>query len=127
MARSGTFILLLLHAGCNNPCQRLCFRMKTFAEDCGFTIPAAELDACVNEQKSPLIREDKISQIYGSMQVGQSETGSQTLNQSLGQLVLAGKVAEKDAMARSQDPRELAKIIEDASGKRQARSGFRGR
>ncbi len=74
-----------------------------------------------------LIREDKISQIYGSMQVGQSETGSQTLNQSLGQLVLAGKVSEKDAMARSQDPRELAKIIEEASGKKQARSSFRGR
>ncbi len=74
-----------------------------------------------------LIREDKISQIYGSMQVGQSETGSQTLNQSLSQLVVTGKVAEKDAMARSQDPRELAKIIEDASGRGKARSSFRGR
>lgn len=74
-----------------------------------------------------LIREDKISQIYGSMQVGQSETGSQTLNQSLAQLVMTGKVAEKSALARSQDPRELSKIIEDASGKRKPRSNFGGR
>jgi twitching motility protein PilT len=74
-----------------------------------------------------LIREDKISQIYGSMQVGQSETGSQTLNQSLAQLVITGKVAEKSALARSQDPRELSKILEESSGQRKSRSNFRGR
>lgn len=36
--------------GCRNACQDLCVRMANYAEECGFTVPDAELDACLEEQ-----------------------------------------------------------------------------
>ena len=41
-----------------------------------------------------LIREDKIHQIYGSMQSGQLKYGMQTFNQSLSELVLQGDITQ---------------------------------
>lgn len=48
----------VLLAGCNNPCQRTCARMKNFAEECGFNVSDAEFDACIDEQ-SAATKEDK--------------------------------------------------------------------
>jgi len=58
-----------------------------------------------------LIREDKIHQIYSSMQAGQDATGMQTMNQSLVGLVRAGKISKKDAMENSTMPDELIKML----------------
>jgi twitching motility protein PilT len=58
-----------------------------------------------------LIREDKIHQIYSSMQSGQDETGMQTMNQSLLLLVKAGVLSKADALNYSQVPDELAKTF----------------
>ncbi len=58
-----------------------------------------------------LIREDKIHQVYGMMQTGQSKYGMQTFNQSLAQLYFKRKINLKTAMARSSMPDELQEII----------------
>lgn len=61
-----------------------------------------------------LIREDKIHQIYGVMQIGQEKTGMMTLNQSLMQLVLRRKIEIREAFLVSNDPEELDKMMKKA-------------
>jgi twitching motility protein PilT len=58
-----------------------------------------------------LIREDKIHQIYSSMQVGQERFGMQTMNQSLANLHLRRLISLEDAIGRSSDPDELRNLI----------------
>jgi twitching motility protein PilT len=59
-----------------------------------------------------LIREDRIHQIYSSMQVGQEKFGMITFNQSLANLFLKRLITFEDALGRSSDPEELKQIIE---------------
>jgi twitching motility protein PilT len=61
-----------------------------------------------------LIREDKVHQIYSSMQVGQAKFGMQTFNQSLAQLLSRRIITQDEAFGRSSDPDELKNIL--ASG-----------
>lgn len=61
-----------------------------------------------------LIRENKIHQLYGMMQVGQDKSGMVTMNQSLARLVIARKIDVKTAFLFSQDPDELDKILKQA-------------
>jgi twitching motility protein PilT len=61
-----------------------------------------------------LMRENKLHQIYGMMQVGQDKTGMITMNQSLTKLVLARKVDVKTAFLYSSDPEELDKLLKQA-------------
>jgi twitching motility protein PilT len=58
-----------------------------------------------------LIREDKIHQIYSSMQSGQDETSMQTMNQSLVALVRSGVLSKADAIEHSLVPDELVKVF----------------
>jgi twitching motility protein PilT len=58
-----------------------------------------------------LIREDKVHQIYSSMQVGQSKFGMQTFNQSLAVLIQRGQVALEEGLLRSSDPDELRNLL----------------
>jgi twitching motility protein PilT len=58
-----------------------------------------------------LIREDKIHQIYSSMQTGQEETGMQTMNQSLVALVKNGALTKPDALEHSFMADELVKLL----------------
>jgi twitching motility protein PilT len=58
-----------------------------------------------------LIREDKIHQIYGSMQAGQVGSGMITMNQSLVENVKKGNLTKSDALAYSLLPDELMKMI----------------
>ena len=55
-----------------------------------------------------LIREDKLHQVYSMMQTGQSESGMQTMNQSLLALVKKGALSQEDAILYSTVPEELA-------------------
>jgi twitching motility protein PilT len=64
-----------------------------------------------------LIRESKIQQIYGQMQIGQDKFGMQTLNQSLFNLLVRRFISLEEAMSRSLEPDELRIMIEQ----RQAR------
>ncbi len=58
-----------------------------------------------------LIREDKVHQIYSSMQVGQAKYGMQTFNQSLASLVVKRLITQEEAYARSSDGEELRNIL----------------
>jgi twitching motility protein PilT len=62
-----------------------------------------------------LIREDKIHQIYSTMQMGQGTSGMQTMNQSLYQLYMEGRLGVEEALGRSSDPVELQSMIETRS------------
>ncbi len=63
-----------------------------------------------------LIREDKIHQIYSTMQTGQGKFGMQTFNQSLAHLVLTRQIARDDALAKSSSPEELQELIQRGVG-----------
>ncbi len=63
-----------------------------------------------------LIREDKVHQIYSAMQVGQSRSFMQTMNQSLYKLYRAGDLTLEDALHRSGDPEELRTMIDQGGG-----------
>jgi twitching motility protein PilT len=58
-----------------------------------------------------LIREDKIHQIYSSMQSGQEKYGMQTFNQSLANLYFTKQITMETAMVRSSLPDELTEMI----------------
>ncbi|MCB0349768.1 MAG: type IV pilus twitching motility protein PilT [Bdellovibrionales bacterium] len=61
-----------------------------------------------------LIRENKLHQIYGMMQVGQSKSGMTTLNQTLLNLILKRKIEVKDAFEESSDVEELDNLLKKA-------------
>lgn len=58
-----------------------------------------------------LIRENKIHQIYSQMQMGQLESGMQTMNQSLFSLYQQGLITLKDAMERSPNLDEFRQMV----------------
>src|SRR5215207_7125843 len=63
-----------------------------------------------------LIREDKIHQIYSSMQAGQEKLGTQTFNQSLATLYMTRQVTLEAAMAASSLKEELDQMIARGAG-----------
>jgi twitching motility protein PilT len=63
-----------------------------------------------------LIREDKIHQIYSSMQTGQEKYGMQTFNQSLSHLVLSKQITLQDAINKSSNADELQDLIQRGVG-----------
>lgn len=63
-----------------------------------------------------LIREDKIHQIYSSMQTGQDKYGMQTFNQSLSHLALSKQITVEDAINKSSNPEELQDLIQRGVG-----------
>jgi twitching motility protein PilT len=74
-----------------------------------------------------LIREDKIHQIYSSMQSGQDKYGMQTFNQSLMTLYMQKAIMLETALLRSSNPDELQEMINRAvaSAKTAAAAGPR--
>ena len=69
-----------------------------------------------------LIREDKIHQIYSSMQAGQEKLGTQTFNQSLASLYLSRQITLEAAMTASSLKDELNDMIQ---ARRRRRAGRR--
>jgi twitching motility protein PilT len=63
-----------------------------------------------------LIREDKIHQLYGSMQAGQAKYGMQTMNQALYTLYSRRLITYEDAVGRSSEPDELLQLINRGGG-----------
>jgi twitching motility protein PilT len=58
-----------------------------------------------------LIREDKVHQIYSQMQIGQEETGMNTMNQHIKKHLDAGVITTETAMTYSNNPEELARML----------------
>jgi twitching motility protein PilT len=56
------------------------------------------------------IRDDKVHQIYSLMQAGK-KWGMQTLNDALYALVIGGDISAEEAMKRTSDPTELARML----------------
>jgi twitching motility protein PilT len=71
-----------------------------------------------------LIREDKIHQIYSSMQSGQDKYGMQTFNQSLMALYLQKAITLETALLRSSSPDELQDMINRALSNSKSTSSF---
>ncbi len=67
-----------------------------------------------------LIREDKIHQIYSSMQTGQEKHGMQTFNQSLATLYFKKQISLQYALAQSSNPDELQDMVNRGTGLSQA-------
>ena len=63
-----------------------------------------------------LIREDKVHQIYSSMQAGQEKLGTQTFNQSIASLYLSRQITLETAMAASSMKDELNDMIQRGVG-----------
>lgn len=70
-----------------------------------------------------LIREEKLEQVYSSMQVGQAESGMQTMNQCLIRLIQDGIVTEEAAMEATTVPDELVRMITAAPAAGRPRRG----
>lgn len=70
-----------------------------------------------------LIREDKVHQIYSQQQIGQEKYQMMTLNQSLADLYMKKLITYDDAIAKSQEPTELKRIIDGADTIRTRREG----
>jgi twitching motility protein PilT len=68
-----------------------------------------------------LIREDKVHQIYSSMQVGQAKYGMQTFNQALAGLLQRKMISQDEAFGRTSDADELRNIL--ASGPQSIAAG----
>ena len=63
-----------------------------------------------------LIRDDKVHQIYSSMQAGQEKVGMQTMNQSLATLVMRKQITTETALAASSLKEELNEMISRGTG-----------
>lgn len=61
-----------------------------------------------------LIRENKLHQIAGMMQVGQENTGMVTMNQSLVSLLVKRKIDIKTAFAATPEPEQLDQMLKKA-------------
>jgi twitching motility protein PilT len=63
-----------------------------------------------------LIRDDKVHQIYSTMQAGQERLGMQTMNQSLATLTLTHQITFETAMSASSMKDELEQMINRGTG-----------
>ncbi len=67
-----------------------------------------------------LIRENKVHQIYSTMQMGQEKYGMQTFNQSLANLYFRKLITLETALNVSSFPEELTDILQRREGMKQA-------
>jgi len=75
----------------------------------GGRVLALEILICTPAVRA-LIRDDKIHQLYSMIQSGQ-KYGMKTMNQSLAELYLSGKITINDAMNYTPDPQELSEML----------------
>jgi len=83
-------------------------QLITKADDSGRVL-AAEILVATPPIRN-MIREEKIHQIYSSIQTSQ-KMGMRTMNQSLAELFKAGTISYESAMSRSSDAEELERLV----------------
>ncbi len=71
-----------------------------------------------------LIRENKIHQIYATMQMGQEKFGMQTFNQSLANLYFKGAITLETAISATSKAEELTDILQRREGVLEAKVGY---
>jgi twitching motility protein PilT len=79
----------------------------------GGRVAAFELMLFPNSVRN-LIRENKMHQLYSTMQMGQEKTGMRTMNQSLLKLLMNRKIELRVAYEASEDPEELDGLLKKA-------------
>ena len=75
-------------------------------------VMAAEIMVCTPAIRA-LIRDDKVHQIYSSMQAGKKH-GMQTLNDALYQLYMQRDVVKEECLRVASDPNEFLRMIGEA-------------
>ena len=60
-------VTLAASSGCSNPCQQVCLRMDSYAEECGLNVPESEVDSCVDLYKSPAKEDVEFCRDYGDL------------------------------------------------------------
>lgn len=55
-------LFFLALTGCRNACQQMCVDLAQYAEECGQTPSAEEVDACIDARKTSLIGREKVDQ-----------------------------------------------------------------
>ncbi len=58
---------------CRGPCQKVCVNLATYAEECGFSVPDSDLDACLDGQKDATSDEKSVCREYGDPAVIRNE------------------------------------------------------
>ena len=86
---------------CQSLIPRACGQGRALALEVMFPTPAIR----------SMIRENKLHQIYSSIQTGQQQSGMRTLNQSLCELVLRRDIIQDVAFAHSSLPEELGELL----------------
>jgi twitching motility protein PilT len=89
--------------------QTLCRRTTTPAGQFG-RVMAQEI-MVNNPGIANLIREAKTAQLYSQIQTG-AQTGMQTLERALANLVASGQVSRNEAMMKTTRPEELERLLE---------------
>jgi twitching motility protein PilT len=89
--------------------QTLCRRTTTPAGQFG-RVMAQEI-MVNNPAIANLIREAKTAQLYSQIQTG-AQSGMQTLERALANLVASGQVSRNEAMMKTTRPEELERLLE---------------
>ena len=75
LLRSLGVAALGLAPGCRNACQDACTAYAEYAEECGFTVPEADLDACYERQSQAEGDDLKACREYGSVDSVRNQLG----------------------------------------------------
>ena len=75
----------------------------------GGRVVAVEVMVANNAVRS-LIRDDKVHQLQGMLEIGQ-KYGMQTMNQDLARLFNKGQISMKEALGSTPDPEGLQKLL----------------
>lgn len=62
-------------AACRNACQDACTAYADYAEECGFTVPDADLDACYERQSAAEGEDLQACREYGSLDSVRNQLG----------------------------------------------------
>jgi twitching motility protein PilT len=130
IAETGHLTLATLHTNsCSETVNRIIDVFPPHQQPQVRTLLSFVLEGVLSQQLLPkangaglalanLIREDKIHQIYGQMQIGQLKYGMQTMNQSLLSLYERGLITLNDAMGRSPNLEEFRQMLGETAEKK---------
>ena len=60
-------------AGCGNPCEKLCDNLADYADECGFSVPDAEVDECRAAQEAATPEDKDTCEDYGTPEAVRAE------------------------------------------------------
>ncbi len=64
---------LVVLAGCQNSCQRVCVRLADYAEECGHSVSSSELTECFQQESAATADERERCRDFGDAQTMRQE------------------------------------------------------